>query len=208
MPRTVLLWRHGRTGYNVENRFQGQTDIPLDEVGRQQVEAVAPVLAGHRPSLIVSSDLVRASDTAAVLGRLTRVEVRLDPGLREAFADRWQGRTRAEILRDDPDGYARWQTDPLARPGGGGETRHEVGARVAAVITRHVEEVAVDATAVFVTHGGSARAGIGTLLGLPVATWPNIAVLANCAWAELEHDPDRSWRLRAYNVVPSDGRRP
>lgn len=207
MPRTVLLWRHGRTGYNVENRFQGQSDIPLDDVGRQQVQAVAPVLARFAPSLIVSSDLARARDTAAALAALSGAELRLDPGLREAFADRWQGRTRGEILRDDPDGFARWHADPLARPGGGGETRHEVGARVAAAIARHLDDVGVDATAVFVTHGGSARAGIGTLLGLPVAVWQNIAVLANCAWAELEHDPDRSWRLRAYNVVQSDGRR-
>ena len=54
--RRVLLWRHGRTAWNVEHRFQGQADPPLDEVGRAQSSAAAALLAAFSPVAIVSSD--------------------------------------------------------------------------------------------------------------------------------------------------------
>ena len=66
-----MLWRHGQTQWNVEGRFQGQSDIPLDEAGEAQAQRAARLLAGLRPDLIVSSDLLRASATAAPLARLT-----------------------------------------------------------------------------------------------------------------------------------------
>ena len=62
--RRVVLWRHGRTAWNATNRFQGQTDVPLDEVGVLQGERAARNLATLKPDLIVSSDLGRARTTA------------------------------------------------------------------------------------------------------------------------------------------------
>ena len=50
-----MLWRHGQTMWNVENRFQGQTDIPLDETGEAQAEYAARRLATLRPAAIFSS---------------------------------------------------------------------------------------------------------------------------------------------------------
>ena len=59
-PRRLVLWRHGRTAWNLEHRFQGQTDVALDEVGVRQARAAAGLLMALRPQLIVSSDLSRA----------------------------------------------------------------------------------------------------------------------------------------------------
>jgi glucosyl-3-phosphoglycerate phosphatase len=55
-----VLWRHGQTTWNVEHRFQGQTDIPLDETGEAQAEYAARRLAILGPHAIVASDLSRA----------------------------------------------------------------------------------------------------------------------------------------------------
>jgi probable phosphoglycerate mutase len=55
-PRRVLLWRHGRTRWNVEHRFQGQADPPLDEVGRLQAAASARLLVAYSPSAIRVTD--------------------------------------------------------------------------------------------------------------------------------------------------------
>ncbi len=77
-----MLWRHGQTTWNVEHRFQGQTDIPLDETGEAQAEYTARRLATLRPDVIVASDLARAQQTAAPLGRLTGLKVVPDKDLR------------------------------------------------------------------------------------------------------------------------------
>jgi len=73
-----VLWRHGQTVWNAERRFQGQSDIPLDETGYAQADRAARLLSGLGPDLIVSSDLSRAASTAAALARLTGLEVTLD----------------------------------------------------------------------------------------------------------------------------------
>ena len=57
----LVLWRHGQTEWNVQGRFQGQTDIPLDEVGQEQAERAARLLAALQPNAIFSSDLIRAA---------------------------------------------------------------------------------------------------------------------------------------------------
>ena len=56
----VVLWRHGQTDWNVENRYQGHSDIPLNKVGQYQVGHAAKVLAGMNPNRIIASDLIRA----------------------------------------------------------------------------------------------------------------------------------------------------
>ena len=70
-PIRIVLWRHGQTDWNVENRFQGSSDIPLNKVGEYQVVEAAKVLAALKPDRIVSSDLIRAQKTAAALAELT-----------------------------------------------------------------------------------------------------------------------------------------
>ena len=74
----LLLWRHGRTAWNNERRFQGQTDVDLDETGVQQAIDAAPHLAAREPKLIISSDLGRATQTARALVELTGLPLQLD----------------------------------------------------------------------------------------------------------------------------------
>ena len=73
-----MLWRHGQTTWNAQNRFQGQTDIPLSETGVAQAERAARLLAALKPDKIFSSDLSRAASTAAALARITGLPVTLD----------------------------------------------------------------------------------------------------------------------------------
>ena len=89
--RRVLLLRHGQTSWNAEDRFQGQTDVDLDDVGRRQASRAARLLAALQPHALVSSDLRRARDTAAALATLTGLEAVSDPRLRETYAGAWQG---------------------------------------------------------------------------------------------------------------------
>lgn len=217
--RRLVLWRHGRTSWNAEHRFQGQSDIPLDAVGEEQARRAAAVLAGLAPNLIISSDLTRAATTAAALSDLVKVPVRTDERLRETFAGQWQGLTRDEIKALAGDDLLAWSTGSDLRPGGG-EKRTEVAARVVEAIEAALLGVPNDGVLVVATHGGAARAAIGQLLELPVEHWATLGVLTNCAWSVLlENEPVRGlpvrrWRLQEYNAgslpepVPADGEWP
>ena len=129
-----MLWRHGQTVWNAERRFQGQSDIPLDEVGQAQAERAARLLAALRPDLIVSSDLSRAAQTAAPLGRLTGLEVTVDKDLRERSGGCWEGLTDTEIRTRYPVEHANW-TPP------DGEPSALVADRVAGALLRVAEAV-------------------------------------------------------------------
>ena len=193
-----MLWRHGRTAWNDERRFQGQIDIPLDETGERQARRGARLLAGIPPSVLVSSDLARATATAAQLGDLTGLAVTADPALRETFAGQWQGMLAAEIEQVDGARFRAWQSGAEVRPGGG-ETRTEVAQRALTSVLVHLAGVPAGGVLVVCTHGGTARALIGRLLGLPVDNWHALGGLANCSWSVLE-EHTWLWRLAEHNA--------
>jgi glucosyl-3-phosphoglycerate phosphatase len=193
-PRRVLLWRHGRTRWNVEHRFQGQADPPLDEVGTQQASASARLLAAYSPDAIVSSDQTRAVQTARPLAELLDLPVALDVRLRERSLGAWEGLTRDEVVSRHPEQYAHWLAgSEMQQPG---ELRAEVGERVLAALA-----AARGDTVVLVTHSATAMALTGRLLGLPVAGWRAVGPLGNGRWSEFTAG-EHGWQLRAHNLGP------
>jgi probable phosphoglycerate mutase len=188
----LVLWRHGQTTWNAERRFQGQSDIPLDQTGLAQAERAARLLAGLRPDLIVSSDLIRASATAAPLARLTGLEVTLDKDLRERHGGRWEGLTDGEIRARYPVEHATW-TPP------DGEPAIVVADRVAAALQRIAATVSDGGLAVVVSHGAALRFGASRLLGMPEEIFGALGPLSNCSWSVLGLRWDR-WRLLEHNA--------
>jgi glucosyl-3-phosphoglycerate phosphatase len=191
------LWRHGQTTWNAERRFQGQSDIPLDDVGQAQAERAARLLAALRPDLIVSSDLIRAASTAAPLARLTGLEVTLDKDLRERHGGAWEGLTDAEIRERYPAEHASW-TPP------DGEPSPVVADRVAAALHRAAAAVTDQVTgrdglAVVVSHGAALRLGMSRLLGMPDDLFGALGPLSNCSWSVVGLRHDR-WRLLEHNA--------
>ena len=198
----MVLWRHGQTTWNAERRFQGQSDIPLDETGQAQAERAARLLAALRPDLIVSSDLSRAASTAAPLARLTGLEVMLDKDLRERHGGCWEGLTDTEIRERYPEAHATW-TPP------DGEPTALVADRVAAALQRTAAAAADlgsahdntgrDALAVVVSHGAALRMGMSRLLGMPDELSGVLGPLSNCSWSVLSLRYGR-WRLQEHNA--------
>lgn len=195
----MVLWRHGRTTWNASGRFQGQTDIDLDETGRAQAARAAAMLARLEPAVVVASDLRRARDTAAPLGSLTGLEVAVDPGLRETFAGYWQGLTFTEIRERHPEEALAWERGELDFRPGGGETRPEVAARAAAAVRTALAGVPPGGTLVVVSHGGATRVAMCELLGLPQASWTVLGALSNCCWSVLG-ESRVGWRLLEHNA--------
>ncbi|GAA5078661.1 putative phosphoglycerate mutase [Thermocatellispora tengchongensis] len=192
MSRRVVCWRHGRTTWNVEHRFQGHTDIPLDEVGIAQAQRAASLLAALRPSMIVSSDLRRAADTAGMLARITGLPVTTDKDLRERGGGEWEGLTRDQIAERWPREYAAWEAP-------GGEDVSDVADRVSGAIRRWAAELDPDGLLVVASHGAAIRLGIARTLGLPENLWSALGGLGNCSWSMLE-EGRKGWRLLEHNA--------
>jgi broad specificity phosphatase PhoE len=187
----LVLWRHGQTAFNAERRFQGQTDIPLNALGRQQAERAARYLAALAPDALYSSDLIRATATAETLARLTGLTVQLDKDLRERNGGLWEGKTDAEIRAEYPDAFARWVPPE-------GETATAVADRASGALERIADSVPGGSLAVVVGHGANLGLGTARLLGIP----DDMRVLGpfdNGNWSVIGRRL-RKWRLLEHNV--------
>jgi glucosyl-3-phosphoglycerate phosphatase len=198
MTRRLVLWRHGRTGWNAAGRTQGQSDVDLDEVGRAQAEQAAPLLASMRPTAVVASDLRRAADTAAALIRLTGLEASYDPRLRELNFGEREGTTLAEARERWPDLMRRRDAgDEVIFPGA--ETTAEAANRFADVLKNLAATMGDDDLIVVVSHGGVMRAGACLFLGLPEEYWMRFGSFANCYWTVLVENR-LGWRIQEWNA--------
>lgn len=203
--RRIVFWRHGRTEWNLRGLFQGQKDIPLDDLGRQQATQAAFELKHFSPSLVVSSDLQRARDTAAELSVAAGLPVVIDARFRETYAGRWQGLSFAEIGRRYPEDQKAWHQGDPRIAAGGGESRLEVGERMKTGALAAVARIGPGQTVVLVSHGGAIRAGVAALMGIPAELWGSLAGVANCHWSVLEElNPGSTgplrWQLTEHNV--------
>jgi broad specificity phosphatase PhoE len=113
----LVCVRHGRTAWNAVRRFQGRTDVPLDDEGRAQAQALAAHLASEHFDFALASDLSRATATAAAIGAACGVAVMSEPRLREMNFGAWEGLTWDEITERFPETAGRRAVD-------GGATVH------------------------------------------------------------------------------------
>src|SRR5690348_11335705 len=113
-PVRILLARHGETVFNVEGRWQGQSDSPLTERGRAQARELARALAAEPIVAVYSSDLGRAFGTAQAVAEPHGLEVIADERLREIHVGGWTGKNREQIEANWPDGLKAWATVPSA----------------------------------------------------------------------------------------------
>jgi glucosyl-3-phosphoglycerate phosphatase len=195
ITRLVLL-RHGRTAWNAERRMQGRLDPPLDETGQAQAQAVAPLVAGFDPTVLLCSDQTRALQTALAVGEATGLEPRKEPRLRETDVGQWQGLVHTEVEEGWPGALERWFVEPTFRPPGG-ESRVDAAERALPVLRELIgtpADVTTGDTAVLVAHGAVILATTCAFLGFPVENWPSLGPLGNCRWSVLERRVDR-WRL-------------
>jgi broad specificity phosphatase PhoE len=202
--RRLVLVRHGRTAWNLDQRAQGHTDVPLDEVGAAQAAAAAPALAAMAPVAVWSSDLTRAATTARPVAEARGLSLRRDPRLREFDLGARTGMTMPEYAEAFPDEYAafragRYEVVP------GGETTEQVVDRVTTALDECLATLAPGECAVVVSHGAALKVSLLEMLGWPATTASGLQALDNCHWGVLEDSgPEGRLRLTAYNVGVPD----
>ncbi len=198
MNQRVVLWRHGQTDWNIQNKFQGHSDIPLNQTGINQALRAAPLLHALNPERIISSDLLRARQTAQALVDLSGLKLELDSRLRETNGGKWEGKTGEENRAEDFERFVHWLDGDDEPAGETGERRSEIADRSLASI-----EAALDPTVrnlIVVTHGGTVRCILGRMLDLPFHQWTVIGGLSNAAWSILERSKLHSgWVLVEHN---------
>ncbi len=122
MSDTTELWlvRHGQTDWNLQGRYQGNTDLPLNAAGLAQALALAELIEGERIQAIYSSDLQRAYRTAQAVADRWQLPIHTEPRLREVRLGEWEGLLFSEIQQRYASNWAEREVNPLfARPVGG-----------------------------------------------------------------------------------------
>lgn len=162
----IYLVRHGETAWNVEGRFQGQSDTPINETGRQQADALGRYLKGKNLQAIYTSDLIRALDTSRIIAAYHNVDIKPDPRLRELNFGSWEGMDYYEIQSKHPIVLTEWQENILKTAPPGGESLEQLAKRVQ-VVYEHIISIDLKDEILIVAHGGVLQVLLCYALNLP-----------------------------------------
>jgi broad specificity phosphatase PhoE len=162
---TIFLARHGESDWNAANRFQGHSDRPLTDLGRRQAEALADAVGQEKVAAIYSSPLIRALETARIVGARTGLRVLEDADLREVDTGSWSGLSRQEVQERFPEGFERWVSGGAGWEDG--ESYEEMAERTLRAV-RRIAEAHPGGRVLVVSHGGPIRAIQATASGMDI----------------------------------------
>ncbi len=151
MKTRLIIVRHGETEYNTQKKYQGQSESPLTERGREQAGCAAERLRNEKIDIIYSSPLSRALDTAKIIRGPKNIEITTDRRLAEIKCGEWEGVVFDELKERYPQEMDTWLNRPTLHRMPGGETLADVKARadelLAEILQKHEGE-----TILIVTH--------------------------------------------------------
>lgn len=166
----LLLVRHGQTAWSAERRYQGSTDVPLNDTGLRQAAALGRHFSGQKIDAIYSSNLQRALQTASAISETTGVAIVPEPRFRETSFGLWEGKTYSELQTQWAEHLIAWRLDPMTNTPPDGESLAQLleraGDGIEAIARKHHDE-----TVMIVAHGGVLRAVICYALSLPSAAF-------------------------------------
>jgi alpha-ribazole phosphatase len=169
----LFLIRHGQTAWNIARRYQGHSDVPLNETGQKQAKALSDRFSTQHIDAIYSSDLSRATETASAILQKSGYNPDLHPDarLREVNFGDWEGMTYNEIKEKYPKALLERENDIYKSAPPNGETLEQLTMRVqsllAELLAKHENQ-----TVLAVAHGGVLRVLLCCALGLhPTMYW-------------------------------------
>lgn len=175
--KTLVFLRHGETDWNAQGRFQGQTDIPMNNAGRDQSRAAARRWGHTEFEAAIVSPLGRAMETASIMFRDRQLAYVLDPDLKETQGGQWEGLLYTEIAERWPDEHAAFRLPNIDAGPVGGETPRESGTRTANAVLEALETADV---MLVISHGNSLRAAAHLLTGHDDEDYASVPRLSNC----------------------------
>jgi alpha-ribazole phosphatase/probable phosphoglycerate mutase len=162
----IFLIRHGETDWNKVFKYQGITDVPLNEDGLEQARRLGVRLSCVAPDRVLASPLLRARRTAEVImeNNPSDVEIEDRAELREISFGIWEGLTVSEIKKIDGATYTKWHKAPLSCAPKGGEVFSEIFERSRLFVKELVGEDSPGRNTFIVAHGGVLRAVASSLM--------------------------------------------
>jgi len=176
MNTTIILIRHGLTDWNEEGRWQGNEDIPLNATGIAQAKALGRRLANWPIEILYSSDLKRAAQTAAILGKAVDLQPIHDRSWRERDVGAFQGLTWEEIGIQYPNEFQDMRTGIIDPPHG--EDSHALHHRAVTAFSVLAARHSGQMVAV-VSHGGFLHTTLLHVLGLPAGQYGRLSLRGN-----------------------------
>jgi broad specificity phosphatase PhoE len=167
--RVFFFARHGETEWNAAGRWQGQTDIPLNDTGRVQARTLGVRLRGEGIVAAGASDLSRARETAELASEELGIALEFtDPAFRERAYGIFEGLTREECIARHPDEWSRFAGSPAAALPGV-ELLAVVAGRMLLGLRRAAERPEhARAPVLIVSHGRAIRALVTLVTGADV----------------------------------------
>jgi phosphoserine phosphatase len=177
----LVLVRHGESTWNAEGRYQGRMDPPLSTRGRAQAQALAARVvreqsAGSpqtRMTLIVSSPLSRARDTAQACADALALDLATDERLTEISHGDWEGKLRGEVAIRWPDMLAQWRSNPHLVQFPHGEMLEEVELRLRSFLHSLRDETG---TVLAVTHDVIVRIAVLLASGKELSSFNEVHI--------------------------------
>ena len=189
--------RHGETDWNKLGRFQGHTDISLNDRGLSQARETAVASEDWDYTAIYSSPLVRTVQVAEEIAKVTPMLVSQEPGLKELSLGDLEGVTGEEMRNDWPDLFAAWRTEPEKMSMPNGESLGELRDRTWQVILDIEQKHSSDDSIVVISHNFAIRSIVNELLGMPLAYFHRMSL--NLASVCTFDSDERGRRLTGYN---------
>ena len=160
----LYLIRHGESLWNAQDRIQGHGDSPLSDTGRTQAAHLARHLSRMSIGVIYASRLLRARQTAEIIGETIRVAVDVRPDLHEIGLGAWEGKTPAEVNAHFANGFEAWRKRPTSVHIPDSEPIADFRRRAVAAIDAAIRDTHAEAVAI-VTHGGVITSYLAHVLG-------------------------------------------
>lgn len=194
----LVLVRHGETAWNAEGRIQGHLDIPLNDIGLAQADAVGRRFRPENFDAIYSSDLIRAYRTASPVVAIPENDIIRDRRLRERHLGVLQGLTGDEAVSRQPDAWKAFKSRDADLLLAGGESLGEFSRRVVEFIEDILDKH--DGSRILVvTHGGVLDAAYRRATGMPLSAIRDFPIY-NASVNVISHAGGR-WRIESWGDV-------
>jgi probable phosphoglycerate mutase len=152
----LYVVRHGETDFNVQERYAGSTDVPLNKKGLEQAGQLARELVKVSFDIIVTSSLIRAKQTAEIISKIKGTPIVISEGFTERNVGVYEGLTRKEAKEKYPELWEKGSTRLIDDAPTGGETIRQFEERITAALVE-IEKRYASKRVLLVTHAFASR---------------------------------------------------